>query len=148
MEEFSHYEGRNHSLAVIVFFCTLGEVLLGNFWTWHMTKKGQSSRDTEKQLKNLSKSKLVKKLFPQVTGGVQWLKALGEISIDSGVDYLDLNGFYMRASVMRNDLLHGGRRRTDPEDMSKECIRRVKSMLDMFVALHNKYIVPFKYSGF
>jgi hypothetical protein len=87
----------------------------------------------------------VKELFPLVTGRVQWLKALQEINIGPSIDYLALNEFCVKAIAIRN-LLHQGMRLTSPWNMSEECVRQVKPMLSMFVALHNKYIVPFKYS--
>lgn len=130
----------NIRIGVVIFFCSLTEVLLYNFLERFMRKKGISEKERNKCFSNyLSISKRVKSLFPSLTGD-KWEEAISEINEKVELNYIKTSKFCIKVKKARNKFLHKGYRRAIPKGMSEECITQIWSLLSLFVSLHNKYI--------
>ena len=130
----------NHQLAVVFFFCTLGEVLLENFLKRFMSQGGLSRLIQERLLNdNIFVKQRVEKLFPALTG-VRWKVAVKTLSKGKQLDYVKTTEFYESVVEKRNLFLHKGNKWAIPKDMPEKCLRQIWSMLNLFVALHNKYV--------
>lgn len=130
----------NIRLAVVIFFCSLTEVLLYHFLDRLMLKLGISEKDRESRLNNnLSISQRVNKLFPSLTDD-KWEKAINEINENVELDYNKTSIFCRDAKIARNEFLHKGNKRAIPKDMPEECITHIWTLLNLFVSLNNKYI--------
>jgi len=132
----------NIRLAVVIFFCSLIEVLLHHFLVQFMIiKTGKSEKEREKLLNdNISISKKINNLFPSLTGD-KWEEAICKINNNVELDYAETSDFCIRAKDARNTFLHKGYKRAIPKDMPEECIKQIWSLLSLFVALHNEYVV-------
>lgn len=134
----------NIRLAVVIFFCTLTEVLLHYFLDRLMLKMGISEKDRESCLNNnLSISQRVNELFPSLTDD-KWKQAINEINENVELDYNKTSKFCRDAKKARNEFLHKGNKRAIPKDMPEECITHIWTLLNLFVSLHNKYIAIHK----
>ncbi|RJR08366.1 hypothetical protein C4588_05850 [Candidatus Parcubacteria bacterium] len=133
-----------HQLPIIVFFCSLGEVLLLHFFEKLMFKKGIKSDEQDKYFsKHLSISKRVQDLFPKLVE-VTWLEAMNEISKNSNYDHNKTSGFYLKVNKVRNLFLHEGIKWAIEDDMPEKCMEYRSPLLHLFVDLHNKYIADIK----
>ena len=154
MQEFYHQEqnpsldsavatdksGENHRLAVVIFFCTLAEVLLEHFLRKLMDEK-KLPREIQDRLldDNLLVKQRVQKLFPTLTG-VKWKTTVTKLEKDVTLDFVGTIKFYQRASRERNNFLHKGYKWAITQDMPEQCIRHIWPLVSLFVALHNKHI--------
>jgi hypothetical protein len=130
----------NHKLAVIIFFCTLSEVLLYNFLKQYMIYNKIPNKIQERLLNdNLYPKQRIEKLFPSLIN-VKWKTALKKISMDSKYNYQDIFGFYLRVSHERNDFLHKGNKFNITDDMITNCMIMTPGLVQLFVDLHNLYI--------
>ena len=130
----------NIRLAVVIFFCSLTEVLLRHFLEQLMVKMGKSEKDRGRLLNdNLNMQQRVDKLFPTLTGD-KWKKAIDEINKNVELDYAETSNFCVKAKDARNEFLHKGNKRAIPKNMPEECITQIWPLLSLFVSLHNKYI--------
>ena len=89
---------------------------------------------------NILAKQRIEKLIPTLTG-VKWNKSIEEINADSKFDYVNIVKFYQRVIKVRNEFLHRGNRWSVPKDMPEDCLKYTKSLISMFIDLHNKYIV-------
>ena len=130
---------KNHHLAVVIFFCTLGEVLLQDFLQECMTKQGLSRQIQSRLLDdNLFVKQRVDKLFPLLTG-VSWNRAIRTLSNHGKIDFTKTVKLYQFVSNKRNMLLHRGNKWVIPSEMPEQCVREIEPLISLFVALHNKY---------
>jgi hypothetical protein len=127
-------------LAVIIFFSTLGEVLLEDFLVECM-KKQRISRQVQKRLleDNLFSKQRIEKLFPLFTG-ISWKNAVKKLSKKSALNYAETVRFYLDVVKQRNKILHEGYVWNMPPDMPKECMQNLWSLISLFVDLHNEFI--------
>jgi len=80
--------------AVVIFFCSLGEVLLNQFLKELMLKVGLSKRIQDRLFEdNLFVKQRLEKLFPTFTG-VKWIKAVKMLNERVDLDYIETQGFY------------------------------------------------------
>jgi hypothetical protein len=132
----------NHRLAVVIFFCTLGEVLLAHFLEQLMSHTGLSRSIQERLLNdNIFVKQRVEKLFPALTG-VRWKVAVKTLTKGKQLDYLKATEFYEEVVEKRNLFLHKGNKWAIPKDMPENCVRQIWPLVNLFVGLHNKYVVP------
>ncbi len=117
----------NHRLAVVIFFSSLGEILLEHFLYRCMLKKNLSADIQER-------------LFPTLTGD-KWGDAIKMLNKYSNLDYGGVVKFYKRITYARNKFLHTGYKWVISEDMPKECMRNIQPLLNLFFGLHNRYLV-------
>ena len=130
---------KNHHLAVVIFFCTLGEVLLQDFLQECMTKQGLSRQIQSRLLDDhLFVKQRVDKLFPLLTG-VSWNQAIRTLSNHGKIDFTKTVKLYQFVSNKRNMLLHRGNKWVIPSEMPEQCVREICPLISLFVALHNKY---------
>ena len=131
---------RNQRLAVVIFFCTLGEVLLEYFLKQLMTKNGLPRLVQERLLNdNIFVKHRVEKLFPALTGE-RWKLAVKMLAKGKQLDYVKATEFYEDAVEKRNLFLHKGNKWAIPNDMPEKCLRHIWPLVNLFVGLHNKFI--------
>ena len=150
MQEFYHMDNGtppsspidrgNHKLAVVIFFCSLGEVLLQHFLEHSMEVLNLPRRIRKRLLNdNLYPKQRVEKLFPDLTG--KKLKAtLKEMSATIELDYTKTLEFYLQALKVRNIFLHEGNKYAIPSSMPQDCLKNIWPMISMFVRLHNRFV--------
>ena len=129
-----------HRLAAVIFFCTLGEVLLENFLVECMAKQ-DISRQVQKRLLDDSQfaKQRIEKLFPLFTG-ISWKSAIENLDNQSELNYSETVSFYLDVVKKRNKILHKGNVWSISSEISRECIDKMWPLINMFVALHNEYI--------
>jgi hypothetical protein len=129
-----------HRLSVVVFFCSLVEVLLQHFLVVGQRAKDVpmgTIRNTLRQTQYVAPR--LKKLFPLVAGR-SWKDALKELPKVDGRSATEVAVFCRRAAVARNHFLHAGNRWAIPAPMPLECVQHLPGVLELFVALHNQYV--------
>ena len=130
----------NAKLAVIIFFTTLREILMDNF-----LKQMDNALDLPESVSerlfsdNRMYNKKMNKLFPGLTG-MKWEKAIKEINKKDAIDYQNVDSFVERVVKARNDFLHEGKKYVIEPEMPKECIKNILPLLNLYVALHNKFV--------
>lgn len=130
----------NHRLAVVIFFCSLGEILLAHFFNERMFKM-KLPQEIRKRLldDNWSVKQRIQKLFPSLTC-VKWKEAVETLSKRVELNYNKTVEFYRRVSDVRNKFLHEGLKWAIPSDMPKQCLCHIWPLICLFVALHNEYV--------
>ncbi len=135
-----------HFLSIIIFFCTLTEVLLTNFFISYFEKTNVPKNiQTRLLTDNLLVRQRIDKLFPSLIG-VKWNTAINKISKNSSSNYKETLKFYRTVVEVRNRFLHRGNVWLMPDDMPINCLRQISPLINLFIDLHNKYIasLPFK----
>ena len=130
----------NHRLAVVIFFCTLGEVLLEEFLT-HVMMKLELPPSIQKRLldDNMFVKQRIEKVFPALTG-VQWKETVHKLSKGKQLNYSKTAEFYQTVIKKRNVFLHKGIKWAIPKEMPENCLRQIWPIVNLFVALHNEFI--------
>ncbi|MFH2203113.1 MAG: hypothetical protein ABIJ96_08375 [Elusimicrobiota bacterium] len=139
-----HLAVKGHHLAVVIFFCTLLEVLLEDFLREFMFKEGLKANVQERLLKdNLFPRRRVEKLFPALAGKT-WKDAIAEAGAEvdrkPNPTIQEALDFYLKANTARNKCLHGGNKWAIGHQMSWKCLRHTPPLLDLFAWLHNRYV--------
>ena len=131
---------RSHQFALLVFFCTLGEVLLLHFLQHCMQRLSIPLSIQERLLNdNLYMKQRIERLFPPLTG-LTWQEALSALKAESGQDYEPTASFFKEAADKRNQLLHLGNEWAVPPDMPERCFDETAPLIKLFVGLHNLVI--------
>src|ERR1700690_2876089 len=111
----------SNRLGVLVFFCTLGEVLLEHFLQRCMVNMKIPRKLQQKLLNdNLFAKQRISQLFP-ILVNASWADAVKVASHNSGIDFQTTVKFYLEATEKRNLLLHLGNKWAVPPDMAKGC---------------------------
>jgi len=133
---------RDIQLAVVIFFCSLGEVLLVQFLENLMIKMGLPLEVRKRLLDdNQSVKQRLEKLFPTLTGVKKWKKAVRTLDRERPeLNYIETVRFYEKVRDVRNKFVHGGNKWAIPQEMPEQCIRHIWPLVHLFVDLHNKYI--------
>lgn len=137
---FLEYELNTHYISVLLFFCTLRELLLNILITdlCHMQKIPENIYE---RLISDNKMHIQKqdKLFKSLTGN-KWVTALTEVDKDKNNNYVELNENIKKLVTLRNGFTHKG----DTWDINKEiaidCIAYIPKLINMHVDLNNKYV--------
>lgn len=130
-------------LPVVMFFCTLNEVLFEHFFRQLMNRLAYPPEKQDELLDdNWQLSKRVRKLFPKLTGG-KWEDAIRQGTLADGgqLDYGETAAFCQEAAEARNTFLHTGNKWRIPDDMPEQCLRHIWPLANLYVALHNQYVV-------
>lgn len=136
----SPQQNKHDQAAIVIFFCSLGEVLLDQFLQELMLKAGLSQEIHDRLFEdNLFMKQRLEKLFPALTG-VKWIKAVKMLNEGVNRHYIETHKFYQRMSKVRNDFLHKGMIWSIRESMPEQCIRHIPFLLHLFVDLHNEYV--------
>ena len=130
----------NHQLAVVILFCTLGEVLLQHFLETLMSSMGLSQQIQERLLSdNMFVQQRTQKIFTTLTGA-KWNETVGKLSGKVELNYIETIDFYKHAVEKRNYFLHRGSKWAIPKDMPENCLRQIWPIVNLFVSLHNEFI--------
>lgn len=134
-------EIKKQDLAILIFFCSLVEVLLYHFLVVCMNKKKIPVEIQERMLNdNVTDKQRVEKLFPVLTGD-KWKNAMRKITNRSKINYTETVKFYTdTAAPLRNNLLHQGDKRAIPKAIAENCIKYAQKFIYLFVELNNRYI--------
>lgn len=134
-------ETRKQDLAILIFFCSLVEVLLYHFLVVCMNKKQIPVEIQERMLNdNVTDKQRVEKLFPVLTGD-KWKNAIRNITNRSKINYTETVEFYTKtAASLRNNLLHQGDKWAIPRTIAEDCIKHAQKFIYLFVELNNRYI--------
>jgi hypothetical protein len=134
-----HTRGNNHHLAVIIFFVTFFDLLLEHFLRQKMIVAKLPFEIQDRLLDDSRYTpRRINRLFPTLTG-TKWSAAVSVMRSRAELDYEDSVAFYDRAREIRNRLVHEGAQWIVPEEMPKQCIEHLNSLVNLFVALHNEY---------
>jgi hypothetical protein len=132
----------SQKLAVVIFFCTLGEVLLDHFLVECMLALQIPPQVRERLLEDsLSARQRVDRLFPTLTG-TTWRKAVSSLDQGSSLGYSATVVFYLGVMEHRNTLLHSGSVWAVRPEVPEECLRRIPPLLNLFGVLHNTFVHP------
>jgi hypothetical protein len=130
---------RAHSVATLLHFCTLREVLINHFLITHLRAKSIPTKLIERLLED---NKLAHQKFGQLFASVvgeKWDKAVLAASKHDDCDYRSASDLMKRASEARNRFLHDGNVWDIDRDFAEDCINGLGSIFGLFVALHNVY---------
>jgi len=131
-----------HYVSVVIFFCTLKEILLYRFINRLLSAQKIPERVWKRLLDdNSSHLQRMNKLFPSLTGK-RWQTAIKELDKRSEIRYGDLSVFLKDVTDARNKFLHDGDIFAIDKAMVENCIRNIEPLLNLFVELHNQYIYP------
>ncbi len=127
-------------LSVVLSFCSFTELLLENFLINRMMRMRIPPEMRERILQGSPyMTQRLEKLFPILTGR-QWGDALNQFHPQQSEKFRALNGLYHRLSQAKTLFLHRGNRDTLAPEMPQEAVNGISDMLEMFAALHEKYI--------
>lgn len=131
-----------HRLAVVIYFCTLGEVLLDHFLREVMHALQIPAGAQERILSdNLFSRERVEKVFPSLVGE-KWKTVIKELSVKSKLDYEKTVKFYLEVVNARNLFLHRESKWAVPKDMPEGCMEEIWPLMNLYVVLHNRYVPP------
>lgn len=152
MQEFYHIETtdespsnlqffnkKNHQLAVVIFFCSLGELLFEHFLRNIMFNQSIPYKLQDKLLSDVSIKKRIE-LYSILTN-VSFEKDIKKLNYSTNLNYFDTYRFYINVREKRNQFLHSGRAWAIPKSMPKNCLLKTYSLVHLFVDLHNKYLI-------
>ncbi len=135
-------ESKTQKIGILLFFCTLVEVLLEHFLTNLMKQQGISNKIQERLLcDNLTTKSRVQKIFLLLTGD-SWKNAIKLVSKNSNLfNYSESISFYIKQAVpARNRFLHQGDEWPITAPLSEECIYHSRAIICLFVELNNRYV--------
>lgn len=129
----------NSRLATVIFFCSLGEVLLTHLLKEIMVKQGLAKKLQERLLSdNRSIQLRVEKLYPALTNH-KWKDDLERLSKGKHLNRLDTHNLFLRVAKYRNGWLHEGRQWDIPSELPRQCVQSIWPLLCLFVAFHNEH---------
>jgi hypothetical protein len=131
----------SHRLAILIFFCTMGEMLLQQFLEPCIFRSGLSPKIQKSLLQDiLHPLDHIKQLFPILTGAT-WQQAVTAASKHAKSDFRSTLVIHILASKKRNQLLHLGNKMAVSPKLAKQCFDHMAPLIKLFVVLHNIYIV-------
>ncbi len=136
-----------HDVSVVLFFCTLREILL----TWfidHLFWAQKISRPIFNRLlaDNNTHMQRQNNLLPSLTGK-KWNVLIEEEMRTSQLNYGKLKDLIQRAAEARNKFMHEANHWGFSRQLAEECIQNIWPLLNFYVALHNRYVHPLHYNG-
>ena len=133
-----YLQRENHLIAIVVFFCSLGEILLEGFLRRLIVRLGLPERVEDELMSDFSINGRIH-MFEVLTGRTFTL-AVKELDAKGTHTCRDVFKFYLDARSKRNHLLHAGNVLIVDESLPRECLLQTPKLLALFVGLHNKYI--------
>jgi hypothetical protein len=132
-----------HSLSVLIFFCTLREVLLERLiYDLMVMHKLQESIRERLYDDNRTYSDRMNRLVPSLLGKKSWKEIIRILQRQTGNDHKEINDFLKTASDMRNEILHEGNKWVFEGHMKNDCLENIPSLLGLYVDFHNVFIHP------
>jgi hypothetical protein len=133
---------RAHAAAVVVFFCTLKELLLERFLNMIMEAQSLPDRVQDRlNSDNRSHSQRLLKLFPSLVGD-SWPNVLQSLQSTSTEKLNELDAFLAKISEVRNTFIHEGLDYRIDSAQALKCLQNILPMLALFVLMHNKFVHP------
>ena len=141
-ESFNFDRSRNAKIGVVIFFVTLREVLLNNL-LYDLMRTQNLPANVCKRLfsDSCTHQQRLDKLFPSLSG-MKWKKAVETINNNSEIDYVEVDKFIRNVVKARNEFLHEGKKWAIKNEMAEECMKNIWPLLNLYVSLHNYFIVP------
>jgi len=128
-----------HPLGVVIFFCSLTEVLMENFIEEVMCEQKIPPNLQERLLQDsLFFKRRAEKLVPSLIKD-KWSAAVAAVST-SEKNFKATLDFYYDTAKKRNVFLHRGERWEIPKELPRECLDSIPQLLEFFVRLHNRYV--------
>ena len=132
-----------HGLSVLIFFCTLREVLLERLiYDLMVMHNLQKSIRERLYYDNRNYSDRMNRLLPSLLGLKSWKETISTLQEKTGNDYKEINEFLKAASDMRNEILHEGDKWAFEGHMKNDCLQNIPSLLGLYVDFHNAFIHP------
>ena len=141
------YQINTHYISVLIFFCTLREILIYQLIR-ELCIAQNISKNVYERLNSDNKLYIQKqnKLFPSLAG-IKWVDALRELSEETENDYISLNDKIIELVEYRNKFIHHPLSRhilfkifDINKDVAEDCIKHIHILVQLFVDLHNKYV--------
>lgn len=131
-----------HIISVVLFFCTLREVLLNRLID-RLCKTQNIRKSIYERLLTDSNTYTLRQnnLLPSLTGK-KWKALIAEESQCSQLDYIGLDKFLKTTVDSRNKFMHEGKWRGIDNILAGNCIDHIWPLLNFYVALHNRYVHP------
>ncbi len=130
----------NYGLGVVLSFCSFTEVLLQNFLMNRMLRMRIPIELQDRLLDdNQYMSQRIEKLFPILIGR-KWRDALSNIKTQKTESFLSLDDLYQSLAQAKNLFLHRGNKAAISPEMITKAIESIPAILDMFAALHQRYV--------
>jgi hypothetical protein len=152
MQEFYHFQpaasplsyvrgtnGENHRLAVILFYCSLGDLLFENFLEYYLFRLAIPPNIQDELLKDIAIDKRLG-LFRTLTS-TKFSQAIKDLDESQNNTYQRVVDFYLEVREKRNHFLHAGNFFNIDKDMPQQCLSDAPILIAIFVLLHNKFIV-------
>jgi len=135
------YQINTHNISVLLFFCTLREVLMQGFIREMCMALGIPENIYERlNLDNKLHSQKQDKLFPSLTGS-KWNNAISELDRETSKNYTELNDQVVDLVKHRNKFIHKAQNIFNIDDsVANRCIQNVEPLIHLYVDLHNKYV--------
>lgn len=139
-DTFLEYELNTHYISVLLFFCTLRELLL-NSLIKDLCVAQSIPENIYNRLTSDNKLHIQKqdKLFKSLTGS-KWVAALEELDKDKNNNYVELNENIKRLVQLRNSFTHNGIIWDISQEIGFECVTYIPQLIHMYVHLNNKYV--------
>lgn len=130
------------SIATVLLFCTLREVMLEQFFIKLLCARKIPADIIEKLLEdNKMASQKYGGLFHSLVGK-KWEQAVREVSKREGYDFKIISETMKLAVKARNDFLHKGIGKIDRE-LATFCVNKLYDLCYLFATLHNEFIRPY-----
>ena len=134
--------GRTSSLALVLFFCQLFEIVQEHVLRHIMSASRIPDHAANRLLAdNRDPRSRIVKIFATVTGE-RWRTAIDDLTNKRRIDHVDTVRFLKRCIDLRDVLAVTPDLGAIDDEMGKACMLRIDSLLDLFVALHNRYVPP------
>ncbi|OGU51355.1 MAG: hypothetical protein A2080_10885 [Ignavibacteria bacterium GWC2_36_12] len=134
---------KSHYLSVVIYFCTLREVLLQKFLDEMCLLHKIPTLVYERLLAdNQMYSQKQNKLFYSMLN-IKWEDAIKEANTKDDLDYIYLNTLLKKAVDCRNEFLHKGRDYFIDRKLAEECIMNLWTLLNLYVRFHNDFVHPY-----
>ena len=134
------YQINTHYISVLIFFCTLREILL-NRLIREICFGLKLPKGVYNQLIMDNKMHVQKqdKLFASLTG-VKWLDALKRLCNEDKSDYVAVNNKISDLVKLRNRFIHKGHGWGITQEHANDCVRTIAPLIHMYVRLHNEFV--------
>lgn len=134
--------GDAHNVSVVLFLCTLREILL-NLLIGYLCSAQSIPTPVYQRLLADSNTYALRQnnLLPSLTGK-KWKVLIAQESRLSELDYVELDEFLCKAVDARNKFMHEGKSWGIDRSLAAGCMDRIRPLLNFYVALHNRYVHP------
>lgn len=138
----SQIETNSHNISVVLFFCTLREILINNLITELCSAQDINTAIYKRLLSdNSTYTQKQDNLLPSLTGK-KWKTLIKEADAHDELDYIELNDFLIKAVKARNRFMHEGKKWDIDRALAEGCMSHIMPLLSFYVSLHNKYVHP------